>query len=93
MRRFLFTIDVFKLIRLIISLLFVLFIVFAVFQFAFGNWTFDGIVSGLQSLPGKVWRSVGDFALGIWENNKAAVSSFVGVFLAGTIFVAIMEEL
>ena len=91
MKRFVLTLNVVDVVRLVISVIGLIILVFIGFMFISGNWTFDSMIDGIQNIARWIGHKLGGIFSDLWDKNKAAIISALTVIGFGGIILLIMD--
>lgn len=91
MKRFVLTLNVVDIIRLVISVIGLIILVFVGFMFISGTWTVDSMIDGIQNIARWVGHKLGGVFSDLWDKNKAAIISALTVIGFGGIVLLIMD--
>lgn len=91
MKRFVLTLNVVDIVRLVISVIGLIILVFVGFMFISGTWTVDSMIDGIQNIARWVGHKLGGVFSDLWDKNKAAIISALTVIGFGGIVLLIMD--
>lgn len=91
MKRFVLTLNVVDVVRLVISVIGLIILVFVGFMFISGTWTVDSTIDGIQNIAKWVGYKLGGVFSDLWDKNKAAIISALTVIGFGGIILLIMD--
>ena len=91
MKRFVLTLNVVDIVRLVISVIGLIILVFVGFMFISGTWTVDSMIDGIQNIARWVGHKLGGVFSDLWDKNKAAIISALTVSGFGGIVLLIMD--
>ena len=91
MKRFVLTLNLVDIIRLVSSVIGLSILVFVGFRFISGTWTVDSMIDGIQNIARWVGHKLGGVFSDLWDKNKAAIISALTVIGFGGIVLLIMD--
>lgn len=91
MKRFVLTLNVIDLIRIVISFFCLILLVFLGYMFISGTWTFASMIDSIQAFGRWVFHNVGKIISDVWDKNKMTIIPALTVLGIGGLIILIME--